>query len=281
MRKFIITILFCTSTWTLLSAEYLYLKDGQVIQGTIESEDSNNYKVKTKYQTKLIPRQDVIRIMFGERKMESIFLLMNDGTSKKGFLVEQDAEKIIMREKEDSPKEITILKKDVKQMSGSDIVQLNPSVYFKAGYFFPLNSGGAELNSAPAFFAGSDINFQYIKNTRVLLEAGYISCGSSNDGLTMRFIPLLLSLKYNYYIGQSSFSVIPGITTGMTLIDYNDGENSEYRGFAGTFGCGLGFGYEVIKNSLYMALSSDYILFRDREGMLHSAAGSLAVSYRF
>lgn len=281
MKKYIITILLCIFTATALHAEYIYLKDGQVIQGTVESEDASGYKVKTKYQTRWISRGDVVRIMFGERKMEPIFLLMNDGSSKKGFLVDQDAEKIIMREKEDSPKEITVLKKDVKQTSGSEIVPLNPSINIRAGYFFPLNSGGSELVPSPAFFAGSDINFQYIKNTRILFEAGYINCESSNDGLTMRFIPLMVSLKYYYSIGSTAFIVVPGISAGMTLIDYNDGENSEYRGFAGTAGCGLGLSYEIIRNNLYIDAGSDYLLFSDRKSMLHAVTGSLSVSYRF
>lgn len=281
MKKIILITLLCAFPFAGAHAEYLYLKDGQVIQGTIESEDAEGYNVKTKYQTKRVPRGDVTRIMFGERKMEPIFLLMNDGSSKKGFLVDQDAEKIIMREKENSPGEITVLKKDIRQMSASEIVPLNPSIYARAGYFFPLNSGGSELKPAPAFFAGSDINFQYIRNTRVLLEAGYADCGSSNSGLYMRFIPLIVSAKYYYTIGSSSFSVIPGITAGMTLIDFDDGENSKYRCFAGTAGGGAGFGYELMKNSLYVAGYTDYLFFSDRKKLLHTVTASISVSYRF
>ncbi len=281
MRIFPVVVILCAFTYTGLYAEYLYLKDGQVIQGTIESEDAEGYTVKTKYQTKRIPRGDITRIMYGERKMEPIFLLMNDGSSKKGFLVDQDAEKIIIREKEDSPGEITVMKKDVRQISASEIVPLNPSVFVRAGWFLPLNSGGSKLKPAPVYFAGSDINFQYIANMRILLEAGYADCKSSNRNLDMRFVPLILSARYFYHIGSTSLSIIPGITAGVTLIDFNDGENSKYRCFAGTAGCIAGIGYEIVRNTFFVEGYSDYLLMSDRKKMLHTVTASLSFSYRF
>ena len=279
MRRLFLIILFCIFAWSGLHAEYLYLKDGQVIQGTIESEDANGYNVKTKYQTKWVPRGDVVRIMFGERKMEPIFLLMNDGTTKKGFLVDQDAEKIIIRDKEDSPKEITILKKDVKQMSGSEIVKLSPSITVKAGYFFPLNSGNAELKAAPFVMAGSDMTFVYMKNIRVMAEAGYAKCEGEYKDFYMMFVPLLASASYN--IGFNRFYIAPGITAGTTLIDYNNGETGKSREFALTAGCRLGLIYEIVDNSLYLSLNSDYMYMADKGGNLHTAAATAGISYRF
>ena len=282
MKKFILVIIIlCATAFTALHAEYIYLTDGQVIQGTVVSEDKDYYTVETKYQTRRIARDEVIRIMYGERKMEPLFLIMNDGTVRRGFLVDQDADKIIMREKEDSPNEITILKKDIRQMSASEIIPLNPSVYLRAGYFYPFNSGGSELDGAPAYFAGSDFNFQFINNVRILVEAGFINCESSNPGLFMRIIPLQVSPKYYYSIGSTQFSLIPGISAGISLIDYDDGENSQYRGFVGTAGCSMGVGYEIIRNTLYTAVSMDYMFFHDGEEMLHSLMASFALSYRF
>lgn len=281
MKKFVLMLILCAVPFTALRAEYLYLKDGQVIQGEIVSEDAAFYTVKTKYQVRKVARDDVLRIMYGERKMEPIYLIMNDGTTRKGFLVDQDSEKVIIREREDSAKEISIPKSEIRQMSAGEIVPLNPSIYLRGGYFIPLNSGGARLNSAPAIFAGSDMNFPFIRNTRVLIESGYINCDSPNQGMTMRFIPLLLSLKYHWQIGSSPFTIIPGITSGITLIDFNDGENSEYRVFAGTAGCSIGAGYEFIRNTLYSSVTADYLLFNDREATLHTLTVSASVSYRF
>jgi hypothetical protein len=129
----------------LLNAEFIYLKDGQVIQGAIIAEDAQFYTVKTKYQTRKIARDDVIRIMYGERKMERVYLLLNDGTRDGGYLVDQDAEKIILRDTETSPKERIVLKSKVKQMSSSEIIPLEPSLTFRGGIFLPFNSEGAKL----------------------------------------------------------------------------------------------------------------------------------------
>ena len=58
-------------------AEMVYLKDGQVISGKIISEDRVWITVKSKYQTVRFKRSEIKRIMYGDRKMEEIYIDSN------------------------------------------------------------------------------------------------------------------------------------------------------------------------------------------------------------
>lgn len=274
-----VSILFAVSSYGAF-AEYIYLKDGQIVQGTIVSEDATGYSIKTRYQTKWIPRNDVIRIMYGERKLEPISLLMNDGSTINGFLVDQDAEKVIMRKKEDSPEETTVLKSTIRQMSGSEIVPLDPSIFVRAGVFAPLNSRGSKLKPAFCFFAGSDITFQWIKNIRLLAEAGYARNKSAHSGLYMQFVPVQASAIYDIRVA-GNFHIMPKISGGVSIVDFNDGEGTKERSVAGMGGAGAGFVYEISERHLYAGLWGDYFVMRDKSALLHGYSATGGVSYRF
>lgn len=262
-----------------LYAEYVYLKDGQVIQGKIIKEDQKEITIETKFQKKTVRRDDILRIMYGERKMEKIYLLMNDGTTRIVYKVDEDATQVIVREQENSSKEISIQKTDIKQMSASEIVPLEPSIFVRSGIFGPVNSKGAKLKPTIGFFAGSDLNFQWIKNVRILAEVGYAKNTSSHDGLYMQFIPVQISGIYDIAFGK--FHMMPRIGFGGTVIDFDDGETEKTRSFAGAALAGNGFIYEAVERHFYIGVWADYWLMRDKSSTLHGYCATLGASYRF
>jgi len=263
-----------------LFAEYVYLKDGQVIQGKIISEDQREITVQTKFQKKTIRRDEILRIMYGERKMEKIFMLMNDGTTRIGYKVDEDASQVLIRDKEDSPKESSIPKSTIKQMSSSEIVPLDPSIFVRGGVFGPVNSKGAKLKPAACVFVGSDLNFQWINNIRIYGEAGYSKNKSKHKNLYMQFIPIHISAIYDFALSHN-FHIMPRLGLGGTIIDFNDGEVSKTRSVAGSGTGGLGFVYEVMDRHLYVGLWGDYWAMRDKSSLLHGYSGTLGISYRF
>ena len=262
-----------------LKAEFLYLKDGQVIQGKIISEDAESYTVQTKYQTRRVNRTEVTRIMYGERKLERIYLLMRDGTKMDGYKVDEDAEKVLIREKEDSPREISISKKDIKQMSQTEIIPLNPSINARLGIFYPLNSQGSKLKPAIGIYLGSGMNFQLIKDTRINFEAGYAKNKSEHSGLYMRFIPLTASMEKNINFGRLHLN--PKFTLGGVILDYDDGETDPQREFAFLAGVGFSSAYEVIERTFFITFDIEYQLILDKKGKLHCLLPTLGASYRF
>ncbi len=262
-----------------LKAEYLYLKDGQVIQGKIISEDAESYTVQTKYQTRRVNRSEVTRIMYGERKLERIYLLMRDGTKMDGYKVDEDAEKVLIREKEDSPREISISKKDIKQMSQTEIIPLNPSINARLGIFYPINSQGSKLKPSIGIYLGSGMNFQFIKDTRINFEAGFAKNESEHAGLYMRFIPVTASIQKNINFGKLSFN--PKFTIGGVILDYDDGETDPQREFAFLSGAGFSSAYEIVERTFFITFDAEYQLIFDKKGKLHCLLATLGASYRF
>ncbi|MGL4370673.1 MAG: hypothetical protein ACRCUT_13525, partial [Spirochaetota bacterium] len=260
-------------------AEIIYLNDGQVITGAVIAENADELTVKTAYQTRKIKRSDVTRILYGERTMEKTYFLMNDGTTMTGFLVDQDAEKVIIREKEDSKEEKIISKKLIKQMSGSEIVPLEPSIVVKGGAFYVFNSGGASLKPSYLVTVGSDINFRWVHNMRVGADVGFSRCSGKSDGLYMQFVPLLAGGTYDF--AYSQFHIVPRLYLGMTMIDFDNGEGSSSRSFAFTADPGCGFVYEIAERHFYAGLWLDGSYMRDRSGALYGASGLVSRTYRF
>jgi hypothetical protein len=280
MLRFIVALSVILSFASSIYAEMIYLKDGQVVQGKIVGEGTTDITVQTQFQTKRISRNDILRIMYGERKMEKIYLLMNDGTTQTGFLVDQDASQVIIRDKEDSPKERTIAKSLIKQMSTSgEIVPLDPSISIRGGRFYPFNSKGAKLKPAAMIFGGSDFNLLFIKNTRFIAEAGWAKNKSKQKGVTMQFIPIQAGLIYDFSF--SRFHIMPKATFGTCIIDFNDGEGGNERSFAFSSFAGIGLVYELAERHFYAGLWSSYAYMKDKSSYLHGVDVSLGFSYRF
>jgi hypothetical protein len=277
---------FCLSTMLLslflnsAFAETVYLKDGQVLDGKIIGETTSEITVRTKFMTKRINRDNILRIMYGERKMEKIYLLMNDGTTQTGFLVDQDASQVIIRDQENSPQERSIPKSTIRQMSNSDIVPLDPSIFIRSGVFAPLNSKGSKLKPSICYYAGSDITFQWIKNVRVMAEAGYSKNTSKNKGLYMQFIPIQASASYDIVLAKN-LHLWPKLAFGATVVDFNDGEGTKTRSFSFSGNAGSGLVYEVIDRHLFIGLWAEYSFIRDKSSNLHNFIGTAGVSYRF
>ena len=279
MKIAVIAGILCLMTASAVSAEVIYLNDGQVITGTIVAETTDDITVKTKYQTRRIRRADVTRIMYGERKMERITLLMNDGTTIKGFLVDQDAEKYIIRDKENSAEERNIPKSSVAQTSGGDIVPLAPTIMLRGGVFYPVNSDGAKFKPAAFGMLSGDVTFRWIPKMRVIAEVGFSRCEGDAPDLYGQFVPLLVGGYYDFAFG--AFHLQPKLTLGTTMFDFNDGEGSSDRSFAFSACAGLGLVYEVVDRHFYVGLWPEYYLVRDSSAGFHCVAATLSAGYRF
>ena len=170
-------------------AEVIYLKNGKVINGAIVGETKKAIRVKTQDKTLRIKRKDVVRIMYGERKLERIFIQLKDNTLVDGYMIDQDSEKIIFRPDKDNPKEVTVMKSNIQQLSNERILMLMPEISIRSGIFLPVNTKeGSELDLGVIFFGGFGIRLPFIDNSRIQLEIGYVKNTS----------------KYKDYIGESA-----------------------------------------------------------------------------
>ncbi len=267
-----------------LSAEVIYLKDGQVVNGAIINEDTASITVKTKYETKRILRASIQRILFGERQMETQYILMKNGDVIKGFLVDQDSKKVIIRDEKKSKRERILYKSDIKQMSREEISPLFPDMTLRIGLFYPFNSGGSKGEYTMFYGAGSSINFPWIENMRVYFELGFIRSTASDtvapfNELYLIMVPLTAS--FTYRIPAGFIEIVPKLGGGLSVTSFNNGEGKTFTGADGVLSAGTGLIYPIIKRTLYLSLWSEYTLFIEKSTMLHSMILSGSVSYRF
>ena len=160
-----------------------------------------------------------------------------------------------------------------------EIVPLDPSIALRGGIFIPLNSKGAKLKPAACIFAGSDMNFPFIKRMRFILEAGFANCKGESKGLEMQYIPILAGFIYDMPYG--SFHIMPKLSLGATVVDFKDGEGGSSRSVAATAFIGTGLVYELTARHLYAGIWPEYSFMRDKGGALHGISLTGGITYRF
>ncbi len=257
------------------------MKDGQVIDGAIIFEDKKIIKVETDIKKWTIKKKHIKRIMYGKRKMEKIYILMNTGDILQGFLIDQDNEKIIIRREKNSSKEETILKNRIRQMSPKEIKLFEPEIMLMGGLYYPINSGGSKLNPGWLAIGAFEFNLVFIKSMRLQIEAGYSQCTSSeNDGLTFAMAPLKMNLQYFFNL-STNWNLYPRLGAGGAFILYDDGEGDKKNGVRPLANGGLGVSYELIDKSIYARGNLDYAMLFDSGSNLSNLFLSLGFGLRF
>ncbi|MBN2041684.1 MAG: fibronectin type III domain-containing protein [Spirochaetes bacterium] len=96
-----------------VKAEYIFLKDGKIIQGTIVSDGKDNITVRIKGKKKQIRRNNIIRIMYTELSMGKVYIQKRDGTSIIAYIVDEDRVSYTCRKELYSPEEFKLKRTDV------------------------------------------------------------------------------------------------------------------------------------------------------------------------
>lgn len=260
--------------------EVIYLNDGQIIKGSIVSEDTETITVKSRYQTRKIYRGHVMRILYGDLDMEQVHLLLKDGSLLKGFLVDQDATRIVYRESRESAEERSIPKENIRQMSREEIPLLNPDISFTTGFFAPLNGGGPHFKSAPVYVAGSAMNLFFTNRARLLFEAGYTrSESSSHTGSEFQFVPLTAGIQIPLSLKYADLAARIGI--GGAYIKFDTGEGERFQGIVMASVAGMGISTGIMGKRLKGLLWFDFTLLSEGGALLPGAVIRGGLSYLF
>jgi hypothetical protein len=104
-------------------AEFVFLKDGSIIQGTITNDGKTSIVLREKAgKSKEIQRVDILRILYTELRMSKIYVQKRDGEGLIAYLVDEDRTSYTFRLDLNSPKEFTLDRNDVLFMA-----EKNPS----------------------------------------------------------------------------------------------------------------------------------------------------------
>ncbi len=282
IRIFIFTGLlsFCILNRSIIYGEIIYLNDGQVLKGTIVKENNKKIILKTKYQTRHVKRNNIKRILYGERDMERIYILYKNGSMTNGFLVDQNSKYIVFREKEDSIVEEKILKSDIKQISREEIIPLHPDISGRINIFYPLNSGGSGLAAAPMYTINIGFNFTRVKNVRIMPEAGYVkSISKANRNRYLQIVPLTIGISYK--ISLRNAVILPKTGIGIAVVDFRTGEGEEYRGYDLYSTVGAGTFYKLFDGALKLEVWIEYGLITESSALMHNIIAGAGISCPF
>jgi len=264
-----------------LSAEIIRLKDGQVINGTIVSRTEYSLVVKTRYQTKRISVYDLLSIEEEKTELQRLYILKNNKEIISGYLVEQDSLQVQYKLKPDSETTNTISKLDIIKMSSEEIKPVDLSAGLKAGIFYPINTGGANLSPSAIFLVDIGMSSIARRNLRFFVESGYTECENKEESERhMQIIPVLLNAEYRFFTGLWKLDISPRIGLGIAMTDYNSGENVELSGPVLAAAAGFKIMRPVRSGDLHLGIFADYMMLCDASGLLHSAIGGICIEYR-
>jgi hypothetical protein len=110
---YIIILIFCTLTVAPLNAEYIFLRDGKIIEGTIITDEANLITAKVGKETKKFRRSEIIRILYTDLNMGKVYIQKRDGTSIIVHIVDEDRTSYVCRKELYSPEEFVLKRADV------------------------------------------------------------------------------------------------------------------------------------------------------------------------
>jgi len=123
----LLTLFFLTSQ---LFAEFIFLKDGKIIEGEIVKESDKEISLKEKESGKAvqIPRKNIMRVSYGELDKEKVYVYKNDGSIYEGFQVDENKFAYTFRKDLYKPAEIQIPKKKIKTISKERVTKAGPKL---------------------------------------------------------------------------------------------------------------------------------------------------------
>lgn len=97
-----------------LRSEHVFLKDGSIVSGSIVVDAAKSITVKNKEgKLQTVGRDKIMRILYTELYMGKVFIRMNDGTVKNGYLVDEDQTTYTFRKELFKVDEFTVLREKV------------------------------------------------------------------------------------------------------------------------------------------------------------------------
>jgi hypothetical protein len=127
LRAPILAVILFLAASTQLFAEYVFLKNGEIIKCSIVADSANMVIIKDENnKQQKIPRNDIMRILYTDLKVGKIYIQKRDGKGLVAYLIDEDREKYIFRKEFNNPEEFTIMRKEVLFMADKNPSGLQP-----------------------------------------------------------------------------------------------------------------------------------------------------------
>jgi len=114
MKKLLTAAMLFAASVMPLHAEFIFLKDGSIIDGQIIKDAPASITVRDKEKkVKTIPRNNIMRILYTELKMGKVYIQKRDGESIVAFIVDEDRNTYTIRTNLYKPVEIILKRSDI------------------------------------------------------------------------------------------------------------------------------------------------------------------------
>ncbi|HPS56628.1 MAG TPA: fibronectin type III domain-containing protein [Spirochaetota bacterium] len=119
----LLILFFMTGAVSSLRAEFIFLKDGSIIEGTITSDAADYLTLQTKdKKEKQITRSNILRILYTRLSLGKVYVQKRDGKGIEVYMVDEDQESWTFREDLYKPVEFKLKRTEVLFMA-----EKNPS----------------------------------------------------------------------------------------------------------------------------------------------------------
>ncbi len=177
-----------------LYAESIFLKDGSIIEGKVQSDSGNEITILMQNQLKItIPKDRVLRRLETNEYKRLVEIKKSNGSSITGYIVDQDSDKIKLRMNLSSSSETELNKKDILSvLSAGEPVSID-SIAAKKETLKPRQAALNSINPlrSGSFLAESNawgVAFCFIKTGALVLPLSIMigsAFGSPNSGDSM------------------------------------------------------------------------------------------------
>lgn len=208
--------------WVSLAAraEFVFFKDGSILEVTNFEQDGQNYRGRVassnasgkKVENKIIPKEDVLRVMFLFKVRETKISYRVGETTREitGFIVDESVDNYTFRPELRQPKELTIPKDDIitisftRNLEYADLGKEKPGKprepergSHSAGY---LELGGAILGASANYtrrITRGNFGLSWLAGAGLLSAHGALSLGIGSDAHALETVAgLRLSFLY-------------------------------------------------------------------------------------
>ena len=114
LKTIIISILACVVFTLPVQAEFVFLKNGSIIEGKVTADSADSITVRDKEnKEKLIPRNSILRMLYTSLKLGKIYIQKRDGEGIVAFMVDEDRDSYTFRKELNKPDEFVLQRSDV------------------------------------------------------------------------------------------------------------------------------------------------------------------------
>jgi len=203
-----------------LSAEYIFLKDGSIVECKILDETPDLITARVKGRKSVFSRNTIIRVLYTKFYMGKVYIYKTDGKELEAYIVDEDQESYTVRTDIRKPDEFKIRRVDVEFVSRKkEAGRIQREMSRKA----PADKSRGMMGLGPLKIApGAGCQIPVSRWGRYLKPApsGHIYIGYGLSGIpALRTIPVLSSFGIAMKFGAIPFVGHSRTTAKMSLLN--------------------------------------------------------------